>query len=174
MATLLEISHELLVLRELMDRESGENGELSPEADKALSLLLAEIESKQTDKADNYTALIRQLELEASCHREEKERHAANEKSLESKSKWLKERMKQFMELHSIKEIKTPRFRLSVCGNGGVQAVDVKVPVGDLPRELQRVKVEADMDAIRKAIADGKCNDDVAVLMARGSHLRIK
>lgn len=175
MPTLLQISADLTALNVMIEESTGEDGELKPEVAAAVDVLLAEIEKGQAGKADNYGALMREWELEACAHQAEIDRHQAAKKALDSRRLFLKDRLKTYMELHEIKEIKTPRFAFRLQTSGGKQALDLFVPADQLPKQYQRIKVEADNDALRQGLeAKDTAAEAVAALVPRGKHLIIK
>ena len=90
----------------------------------------------------------------------------------ENLAKSLKDRLKFFFELQGMKKLETERYKITVAGNGGKQALEVNTIATELPEEFQKIVVEADADKIRDAIADGK-EVKGCKLLPRGTHLRI-
>jgi hypothetical protein len=85
----------------------------------------------------------------------------------------LKERLKEAMEATGKLKLDTPRFKLSVAGNGGKQPLEVAVEPTALPQEFQAVEVRANKDAIRAALEAGVTVPG-CTLLPRGTGLRIR
>lgn len=170
MSTLLQISEDILALGSLFEEQ--DDGELSPEREAILDAFFKEAMTNRDDKMDNYGALIRQFQLRAAVRKEEMERLAIRVRVDENAAKRLKDRLKEFMEIHELKKIETNRYQLRVQANGGKQAVEVACSPDSLPVIYQRIKIEADNDALRDAISSGAKVNGVT-LLPRGSHLRI-
>ena len=169
MSTLLEIGSDLTALMDLLD-ESG--GEVTPENEAAIEAWFAEIGLNEGEKLDNYCALIRHWELRAACHQEEAERHEKHALTNANNAKRLKDRAQFYMELTSQKKIETKRFRLTLCGNGGKQPLDITCPPENLPEGLTRLIMEPNREAIRALVENGVPIPGV-LLRPRGTHLRI-
>jgi len=175
MATLLAIADDLLAFRQLVEEAAeGNDGELTPEAASALESWFDELGTQRDVKLDAYCALIREWTLRASARREEAERLAKRVRVDENAVRGLKERLKFFLELEGIKSVETARYKVSVCGNGGRQALEIGVHPTDLPAGFRRVTVTPDEEAIRSALASGEDLDLYGIrLLPRGTHLRI-
>jgi hypothetical protein len=143
-------------------------GEITEEIDQWLT----EYQAKQDDKIDAYCYLIQKFEEIA----EESKRLADRSSSYYKKAKSLKDRLKLYLESKGTQKIETPRFTVSVCGNGGLQPVKLHegIQPETLPDDYTRTFTEPDMDAIRQALLDGDVEaTKVAQLLPRGTHLRI-
>jgi hypothetical protein len=77
------------------------------------------------------------------------------------------------MEATGKVKIETPRFKLSVAGNGGKQPLEVAVEPTALAPQYQAVKVEANKEAIRAALEGGTAVPG-CTLLPRGTSLRIR
>jgi hypothetical protein len=84
----------------------------------------------------------------------------------------LKEGLKAAMEQTGKLKLETPRFKLSVAGNGGKQSLEIDDPSA-LDPAFQRIVREPDKDVIRSALDSGieiaGCR-----LLPRGTSLRIR
>lgn len=149
----------------LMDTE----GEITDDID----AWLKEYEGKEEDKIDSYCYLIQKFEEIA----EEAKRLAERSSSYSTKVKDLKDRLKNYLEFRGRQKIETPRFTVTVCGNGGLSPVKLNEDVlpEHLPDKFTRTFVEPDIQVIREAIFNGdKEAMDIAQVLPRGTHLRIK
>lgn len=174
MPTLLEISEDILALEALIDDCTTEDGELvmQPEADRVLANWFSELMEDRDRKLDNYGALVREMLMRAAARKEEMSRLAARVKADETKAKYLKQRLLEFLDAHRIQKIETRRYKFSCRGNGGLQPLDKPEDPTSLPEEYQRKIIEADAEAIRAALATG-VEIPGCSLKPRGRHLQI-
>lgn len=170
MQTLLSIADDARALLDLLD--SCPDGELDDATSAALDKWMGEIQRTAEAKVEGYAVIIRTLELRAAARKEERERLARLVQADENNVKRLKDRLLIYFTATGTKRIDTPRFRVSVCANGGVVPLVMPLEPRDLPPEFQRREVVADVDVIRKVLELGQeipgCR-----LLARGSHVRI-
>ena len=144
-------------------------GEITEEID----AWLQEYEAKEEDKIDSYCFLIQKFEDIAS----ESKRLAERSASFSTKVKNLKDRLKVYLELRGKEKIETPRFTVSVCGNGGMLPIRLHedVTTETLPNQFVRSYHEPDLSALRDAILTGDEEAQrFASILPRGTHLRIK
>lgn len=180
MPTLYEIAADLAALDALLADVGGDVTEEAAEA--AVDAWLAETGAALREKLDGYAALIREREASAKARDEEAARLAALARADANTAKRLKDRLAWFLnERGEKKPIETPRFRISLCANGGPLPVSLLVPPADLPADLreERVSHHALTDLIRQQLATGEPVLDangapLAVLGQRGYHVRIK
>ena len=126
-------------------------------------------------KLDNYAALISEITARAELRKSEARRLMELAQVDENRAKLLKDRLKAFFEVHSLKTVETARYKLSLAKNGGKQPLilDDSIPVTQLPEQFQRVSVDPDTAAIRSALERGELLE-FAQLGERGTSLRIK
>ena len=144
-------------------------GEITEEIDQ----WLAEYQAKESDKIDGYCYLIQKFEEIAS----ESKRLAERAASYSTKVKNLKDRLKLYMEVQGREKIETPRFTVSVCGNGGLLPIRLheNVTEQNLPDQFVRTYREPDLSALRDSILTGDEEAQrFATILPRGTHLRIK
>lgn len=170
---LIDITADAQALRQLLDEAAGDDGQLADEqANAIIDGWLAELQQDLESKADGYCGLIREQELREAAHREEAERHLKRAQAHGNLARRLKERLKAHLELIGMPKLETRRFRVRVQANGGKLPLDVLVPADQLPTRFQRLRIEADNDAIRQALEEG-ATFSFAHLLPRGTHLRI-
>lgn len=169
--TLLDIGQELTALSELMLSAADEDGVLPPDVEAQLEAWFAELSSDLETKIDNTAAFHRVLKLRAAIRKEEAERMLALHKIDANLAERIKRRLHLFMTTQGPQKIKTRRFTLSVCGNGGVQPMDVDqgIDISHLPIKYR--KEVLDHDAVRADLEAG-AKLAWARLRERGSHLR--
>jgi hypothetical protein len=171
--TLLQISEELVAFRSIVEENAdAAGGEITPDVEATLDAWFADLQRDKRAKIDNYCAFVRELELRASVRRAEQDRLAKRVHADEATAKWLKTRLKTFLEIQGERCVETDRYKVTVCANGGKLNLDVAPPATELPPEYQTVQTVANMDAIRSALAEGKEIAGCRIL-PRGSHLRI-
>lgn len=173
--TLYEITADLIALDDLLT-ETG--GDISDEAAAAaIDSWLALLGGERDDKLDGYCWLIREIEARGEARKAESARLAALASTDTNATKRLKERMMLMMELTGTPKIETKHFKIGVCANGGKQPVELRPEVqanpAMLPPNYQRVKIEADTDAIREALEAGETLT-FAELKPRGKHVRLR
>ena len=81
----------------------------------------------------------------------------------------------EHLEKQGVRKLRTKKFNLSIAKNGGKVpiAIDSKINPKDLPKQYQRITVEVDHTAVRKAL-ESDTQLDWATWGERGQHLRIK
>jgi hypothetical protein len=144
-------------------------GEITDEIDQWLT----EYEAKEEDKIDSYCFIIQKFDEIAN----ESKRLAERAASYSTKVKNLKDRLKLYMEMQGREKIETPRFTVSVCGNGGLLPIRLHEDVSEqnLPEQFVRTCREPDLSALRDAILTGdEQAQRFATILPRGTHLRIK
>ena len=167
--SILDLASGAKILEFWIEKDSAVEGEL----DSVLDELLQELEGKIEDKVEAYCRIIRELELTQAARKEESDRIRKLADQDGNTVKAMKGRLMFFFGLQNINKLKTNNFNLSICANGGVQPLQVDVPADQLPVQFQKVTIEADNQALRKAIEIGTEIEGVK-LLPRGTSLRIK
>lgn len=147
--------------------ERVEDGEFTAEqvAD-TIEALNCTIEQNCDDIAD----VIALLTGEQEYLREEISRLSLRFTKLTDKKVMLQEGLKSYLKGKGMKKVHTNNYDFSVCKNGGKQSVEI---TADIPQEYCIYAPKPNMDAIRKALLDGK-DLEFAHFSERGEHLRIK
>ena len=173
--SLFDLSASAAIMKFWIETESNtdEAGELTGEINPTIDALLAELEGNIEAKVENYCWLIREIEGRAAIRLLESKRIKALATTNENLVKSLKERLKFFFESQAILKLECKTFKVSIANNGGVQPLQVDLPADQLPVQFQKITIEADNQALRKAIEIGTEIDGVK-LLPRGTSLRIK
>lgn len=166
--SILDLANSSKILNEWISNESVE-GEIDPVIDE----LWNELEGAIQDKAEVYCRIIREFELISNARLEESSRIRQLAMTDMNKVKAMKNRLMYFFEMQGISKLDTKTFRLTIAKNGGVQPIEINVPVEQLPEACRKVEVTPNMDQIRELVDNGIPIDGVVVL-PRGKHLRIK
>ncbi len=172
--TLIELSAELEQIDSLLETiESDIPVDLQTSVDE----LLAQRESTTEallEKLDNYCGLIQSRLMWASARKAEADRLAKLAESDIKAVEFLKARLKTYLETTNRQKLRTKRFNISVCANGGKAPLRFdNTPPEQMPERFKRVTVEADKEAIRTALEAGELLS-FAHLAERENHLRIK
>ncbi len=172
--TLTELSAELEQINSLLETIEGD---IPVDLQTSVDELLAQRESTTEallEKLDNYCALIQSRLLWASARKAEADRLAKLAESDIKAVEFLKGRLKTYLEATSQQKLRTKRFNISVCANGGKAPLRFdNTPPEQMPERFKRVVVEADKEAIRTALEAGE-ELSFAYLAERENHLRIK
>jgi hypothetical protein len=150
-----------------------EGGGTDMAANEALEQHLAGLDAALDEKAEAYASVIRSLELRARARKDEASRIRDLAEADEAVADRLKKRLKEAMEATGKTKIDTPRFKLSVAGNGGKAPLVIDGSADDLPPQFRVVRHEPNKDAIRAALEAGTAVPGCA-LLPRGTSLRIK
>lgn len=173
MPTLLDITEDMAALDALLAENGGDISD--PAVMDAVDAWFAENESQLRAKAEGYAALIQEMRLLAKAGKEEAQRMADKARRREDAADFLAGRLKGVMKEKGLAKIETPRFTISVVGNGGKQPLDIHVQTADLPDWAKRTQtiVEPDKDKIRAKLEAGE-KLEFAVLQPRGDRLSIR
>jgi|694.fasta_scaffold85434_3 hypothetical protein len=150
-----------------------EGGGTDMAANEALEQHLAGLDEALDQKAEGYASVIRSLELRARARKDEASRIRDLAEADEAVADRLKKRLKEAMEATGKTKIDTPRFKLSVAGNGGKAPLVIDGSADDLPPQFRVVRHEPNKDAIRSALEAGQAVPG-CTLLPRGTSLRIK
>lgn len=168
--TLFDISEDLLALYDHLESLGGDVS--SPEVEQAIDDWFERLGRERDQKLDNYAALIREIEAREAARREEARRLSERAKRDKEQAAYLKQRLVLFFQDHQLKTVETRRYRLTLQRSGGKTPVDVLVEPEALPEAFQRLKVSANLDAIREALENGE-DVEFATLGERRSYIRI-
>lgn len=145
------------------------------EAEKAVAKdeFFKEIADNLANKADGYAAVIKQAKADEDALKAEEKRLAAKRLAAENKQARMKDAI-----MYALARINQTKFRtqlntFAIQKNGGKQPLDIYVEPEKLPDKFQKVRIEANSDAIREALAAGE-KVEGCVLQERGEHLRLR
>lgn len=173
--TLVELSTELEQIDNLLDTIDGDN--IPPDLQTSVDELLAQREATRDallEKLDNYCGLIQSRLMWATARRAEVDRLSKLAESDLKAVDFLKSRLKTYLESTNQQKLRTKRFNVFVCTNGGKAPLRFDNTLREqIPERFKRLIVEPDTEAIRTALEAGEelC---FAYLAERESHLRIK
>ena len=168
--TLFDISEDLLALYERLEELGGDVS--APEVEQEIEAWFEHLGHERDQKLDNYAALIRELEARAKARKAEADRLAARAHRDTEHAKYLKQRLVLFFQKHHLRTVETPRYRLTIQRSGGKTPVVLHAEPEALPPDFQRVKINADLNAIREALEAG-ATLDFATLGERSVFVRI-
>lgn len=173
--TLVELSTELEQIDSLLDTIDGDN--IPPDLQTSVDELLAQREATREallEKLDNYCGLIQSRLMWATARRAEADRLSKLAESDLKAVDFLKSRLKTYLESTNQQKLRTKRFNIFVCTNGGKAPLrfDNTLPE-QMPERFKRVTVEPDTEAIRTALEAGEALS-FAYLAQREKHLKIK
>lgn len=168
--SIFAITDDLHALDDLLFEAGGDISD--PRIEAAIHAWMEELDNDLQNKADNYAALIVEIEHRAAIRKEEANRLTQRAKLDQQHAAFLSSRLKSVFESWGIKKLKTARFRLGVVCNDGLQPLDIH---GVVPAEWTKseVVVTQDRDRIRRALEAGE-SLPFAVLQPRGTRLSIR
>ena len=164
MAKLYEIVDDMLKIQELLEDDVDQE---------ILNDTLEAVEGDFDDKIENYCKVIKNLESDIAGLKAEETRLAAKRKTMENNVKSIKTFM--FNAMKTVNKTKSggDLFTVAIQKNGGKIPVVLDVDEANLPADLLRIKKEADLDAIRELLEEGK-GTEYAHFGERGESFRIK
>lgn len=173
MATLFEVSEDMLALDALIEELEGDIS--NPQVEAAITTWMQEISTNEADKINGYCAYIARLSMEVAAAKEQAERYQKKARTRENRIAWLKDRLKKHLEITGRKKIETNINTVAIQANGGKlpMIVDPAVQPERLEQRFQRVTISLDTDAVRKAVEAGE-KLAFAQIGTRGTHLAIR
>lgn len=163
--TLYELSQDYRqALSELTDPEL----ELPAEA---IADTLEGLQGSLEDKAINITKFFRNLEAVTDAIKQAEERMAKRRKTMEARIAWLKDYLKQNLEVCGIQKIESPWFVLSIQHNPWAVEINNEdlIPA---KYKAQVVTIKLDKLAIKRALEEGKKVPGAGLI--RGTRLAIR
>jgi Gp157 protein len=150
------ISNDLSALEAIL---LGQDGEITDdEAGQAIEAWLNQVNLEVEDKVEGLCVLMSEFHAAAEAREHEAQRIAALATTDRNAAERIKRRIKNFFDIHKIKKLDTPRYRLWIQGNGGKAPLTVpeqwEREPASAPEQFQRRKIELDKDAIRSALTE--------------------
>ena len=161
-------------LQALVEEREIAESEGDAEAVKVIDLLLTEWAQREVKKVDGVAEAIRAYRLAGEVERAESQRHAERAQRFEATVERIKAHALQAMKVHCVTKLETPNNTLTVCGNGGLQPLQVDeleldwewfnitvtmpcsmwqtLTVGGLPSIDKTAKLSPDTERIREAL----------------------
>lgn len=112
---------------------------------------LSELEIEESDKISNIACWIKDLKAEAEAIKAEKQNLEKRQKSAENKMESLKNYLAGYLGGRKFKDARCSiSYRKSTS-----TVIDESLDLSKLPTEYQKIKIEADKTAIKKALEAG-------------------
>ena len=153
MPSLFDLALDFIALSDLSNELNydEETGEIINE-DEALTELFESVNLQLTDKLDNTSLIIKQMEANAQMLDEESKRLQRRKITLNNRVALLRELMLGALKASNQTKLKTAKFNYSIRKSKSVQVADVE----ELPRNMVRLKREADKMKIKEALSNGE------------------
>lgn len=162
---LYELSEQYQILQELVYDPDVDEQTLKD----TMEGLWGEIE----EKADGYARIIFSMKADIEILKKEEERLSLRRKSLENRSKLLKDNLEANMRYMDKPKFKTALFSFNIQKNGGLQPLVIDGLLEDIPgKYLIAQDPIPDREAIRELLEEKQV--DWAHLEPRGESLRIR
>ena len=173
---LYELSEKLEELNNLIENLEGIT--IPAELAETLNEILAEAKATErdfADKVDNIASLIQSRKRWMQVRKEESDRLSELIRKDDNTINWLTGYLMEHLEKQGVRKLRTKKFNLSIAKNGGKVpiVIDSKINPKDLPRKYQKITVEVDHTAVRKAL-ESDTQLDWATWGERGQHSPIK
>lgn len=133
---------------------------------------LESIEGEMEMKAENYAAIISNIEATAAAIREAEKKQAERRKAMENKAARLRHRLLEAMQAGGVPKFETARFRIAVRANPEAVVIDDEAAIPDDYKREIPARYEADKSLIRAAMRDGF--EVPGVHLARSTRLEIR
>ena len=141
-------------------------GELTDELINALEINKDELNVK----SEGYVGLINKLGSEVDYIDLEMKRLASLKKVRNNAIQRLKMSIQASMEIYGIEEIQLPLHKINFRKS---ESVEISIPVSDLPKQLQKIKIEAiNKVEIKKLLKEGKTFKGVELVTNRNLQIR--
>lgn len=125
------------------------------------------------EKADGYAKIIFSMKADIECLKQEENRLADRRRSLEERSKRLKDNLEANMRAIGKTKFKTAMFSFNIQKNGGLEPLVIDGLIDDIPgKYLIPQPPKPDTEKIRTLLAEKQV--DWAHLEPRGESLRIR
>ena len=175
MRKLFDIAEDLLCLDALLNEIEGDVSRMG-EAEPVLVAWIDGLAIEEGKKLDGYVNWIKQLEMEATAAHAEADQFAAKAKARDERAKWLKNRLKMYLEVTGRTEALTDSGRtVAVQKNGGKVPIEFNEGI-DIdwvePRFIKTTK-SIDTDEVRRALEAGE-ELELAKFGKFGTNLRIR
>jgi hypothetical protein len=182
MKTLNEITQEMLKINDLIESSIDEHGEIRPEVADALADYFNAVAQTRSQKIEAYLALIREKQMREAGALAQEDQWSLKRKAEAAGVLWLKEKLRQHMELTGETRIETDTGRVvSIQKNGGqpplvVNEEKLNALTGEELAMLEKMGLIVmqpmlDKAEVRKLLAEGKSG---LGLGEPGTHLRIR
>lgn len=167
MSSLYELSSAYQSIVNALENNELENEELIANLQEALS----QIEGDIYTKGENIVKMVKHFEAQAEMVAQEIKRLQARKQMFENRVKVLREGLKGAMEVNDINKIPSALFNI-VLTDWKDGSVILSVEPEQLPKEYQRIKIEADKVAIKAdlkagVVIDGAELEKVRTLMIK-------
>ena len=164
MSTLYELTTQYQALLDLGDSDD-------PEDQEAFRNTLEGLDYELDLKADDYAAVLMQLDGRAAMIDKEIERLTAIKTAIANNTNRMKQMLQWSMEQTGRTEIKTELHTFKIQKNGGKAPLLINEP--EVPDSYKKIILEIDREKIRAALEDGE-QLPFAQIGERGTHLRVK
>jgi len=172
--SLFEIGADMLAIDAMLEETGGELA--TPEIEQAITAWIEELAVNEATKLSNYVSYIRQLEMEAETAKQFAQHFQAKAKTRENRIKWLKEKMRDYLQMTGRKEAHTADGeKVCVQKNGGATTIhyDELIDVEAIDQKWIKIIKKLDEDKVKAALKEGE-PVPFAHYLPVGYHLRIR
>lgn len=153
MSSLFNISQEFKVIFDLAN-------DIEAEEQETLAELFESIEAELSEKLDNTSYIIKQLDADAATIKAEAKRLTDKARTLENRGKYLKELMLGAIKASGVEKLKSNLFSYSIKRSEALSVLSED----NISREFFRVKKEVDKTKLKAFINSGGVVDGVSII----------
>ena len=142
------------------------------EDEQAYKDTLEGLQGELNDKVSQWSRCIKNMEGERDAIKDEAGRLTIKAQSIDRQIDRMKDTLLMYLKAAGVTKAGDAVIKASVVKNGGKAPLILKVAPEDLPWDFQKVKIEANSEAIRDALEHGHAVAG-AELGERGEHIKI-
>ena len=167
--TLFQLTAEITdIVDDIVDADiTGETAELD-----ALHGELAALYDARSEKHEGYVHVIKNAEAAAEACKAEAEAFTARARALSNLAKSLKETL--LLDLHLHGEKRTDAGNFKIARQNGQKRVVVRIDPAELPADYQRITIDANKTALKRALTDGEAIEGVELESTEHIRIRVK
>ena len=142
------------------------------EDEQAYKDTLEALQGELNDKVSQWSRCIKNMEGERDAIKAEGDRLTARAKSVDNQITRMKATLMMYLKAAGKTEAGDEVIKAKIIKNGGKAPLEIDIRPEELPEIFRKVTYDADKEAIRKALEDGKTYS-WARIGERGEHIKI-
>jgi len=173
MATLYDLTQDLIELENMVIEAFEERGGLSLEEEAIIDQCINEIRDGSKEKLTGYAKVLLGMKARQEMVEAEYKRLKKKSEALKNAQAKLKSAVQYYMETAELKKVEAGAFTFTVCKNGGKLPLLIDCLPENLPGKFQQILITANNGALREALEAQEKIPNVE-LGERGTSLRLR